>query len=254
MIDRSMCVVAWVMLLAVTGPLRAGTAEPLHDYLTRTSGHFPVSAGDVASNTESMPLYLAENSEGDTGSGETGRAVRNATIAGVGLGMSMDEAVAALEASGFELHKYSERCLEHDNDQDNPCYRRTTGVTLERISGPSLFDGGFSEMTVRLKDDQVYWVRRVDSFLLNRLPDDFDLQGLSSKYRTNYFQRFSGARYRAQGTGGRSHIHDFDDMTPPPWEGFITSPHAQVAVGEPGRGRYVSTIELHWKALVGLEW
>lgn len=251
---RSMCAVAWVMLLVVTVPLRAGTVEPLDTRLARTSGHVPVSADDAASSTEHAILYLAESSAADTDSGETGRTVRNATIAGVRLGMTMDEAVAALEAAGFELHKYSERCLGHDNEQDNPCYRRTTGITLERISGPSLFEGGFSEMTVRLKDDQVYWVRRVDSYLLNRLPDDFDLQGLSGKYRTDYFERFSGATYHAQGTGGRSHIHDFDDTIPPPWEGFITSPHAQVAVGEPGRGRYASTIELHWKGLVGLEW
>ncbi|MDZ7829772.1 MAG: hypothetical protein U5K33_09905 [Halofilum sp. (in: g-proteobacteria)] len=249
-----MCAVAWVMLLVVTEPLRAGTAESAAEHLARSAAHFPVSAHEAASNTERATLYLAENSATDSASVETARTVRNATIAGVGLGMSMEEAVAALEATGFELHRNNDRCLGHADDEDNPCYRRTTGVTLERISGPSLFEGGFSEMTVRLKDDQVYWIRRVDSFLVRRLPDDFDLQGLAEKYRTNYFERFSGARYQGQGTGGRSHIHDFDDTTPPPWQGLITSPHAQVAVGEPGRGRYGTTIELHWKGLVGLEW
>jgi hypothetical protein len=109
-------------------------------------------------------------------------------------------------------------------------------------------------MTVRRKDDQVYWIRRVDSYLIGRLPDDSDLQALQERYRTNYFERLSGARYRAQGTAGRSHIHDFDDATPPPWEGFITSPHARVSIGEAGRRRYASTIELQWKGLVGLEW
>lgn len=251
---RSTCTLAWLTWLMVTEPLWAGTGQPAHDDPAWTSGRVQVSAGDAASDTEGTPLYLAENSATDAGSGEALGAVREATVAGVALGMSMDEAIAALQAAGFELHRNSERCLGHADDEDNPCYRRTVGVDLERISGPSLFEGGFSKMTVRLKDDQVYWVRRVDSYLIDRLPDDFDLQALQERYRTNYFARFSGARYRAQGTAGRSHIHDFDDATPPPWEGFITSPHAQVSIGEPGRGRYASTIELQWKGLVGLEW
>jgi hypothetical protein len=251
---RQICAVAWVIPLVVAGPLRADTADPEREYLLPSARHATVSAVDGASNTDRAVLLLAANSAVDSVSNATGRTVRNATIAGVRLGMSMDEAVNALEAAGFELHKYSERCLGHDNDQDNPCYRRTTGVTLERISGPSQFEGGFSEMTVRLKDDQVYWIRRVDNFLLDRLPDDFDRKGLVEKYRTSYFERFSDAKYRAQGTSGRSHLHDFDDLVPPPWEGAITSPHAQVSLAEASRGRHSIFIEMHWKDLVGVEW
>jgi len=251
---RQTCAIASMVPLFFAGPLQADTIEPVRDHLPPITSHAAVSENSAAPDANRTMLLLAESSAADSASNEADWTVRNAAIAGVRLGMSMDEAVAALEAKGFELHKFSERCLGHDTDQDNPCYRRTTGVTLERISGPSLFEGGFSELTVRLKDDQVYWIRRVDSFLLDRLPDDFDLQGLPKKYRTDYFERFSDASYHAQGTAGRSHIHDFDDTTPPPWNSFITSPHAQVAVGEPGRGRYTSTIEMHWKELVGLEW
>lgn len=251
---RRICAVAWVISLMVAAPLRADSTEPAPEYLPSPAGHSTVSADGAASDTDGAILLLAANTETDSQSNEAGRTVRNATIAGVRLGMSINEAVNALEAAGFDVNKYNERCMGHENDQDNPCYSRMTGVTLKRIKGPSQFEGGFSEMTVRLKDDQVYWIRRVDGFLLDRLPDDFDRQGLVEKYRASYFERFADAKYRAQGTSGRSHLHDFDDLVPPPWNRPITSLHAQVSLPEASGGRYGTFIEMHWKDLVGVEW
>jgi len=250
------CTVVLVFGLALAVSLQAEANESVRDdalhAAARGGEQTPWSVDDPLSGA--ILVAAAESTDGSV-SGDRARTVRAAAIAGVRLGVSMDEAVAALEGAGFDVRKYNERCLGHDNDQDNPCHRPMTGVTLERISGPSRFEGGFSEVTLRLSNDQVYWIRKTDSFLVDRLPDDFDMEALVAKYRADYLARFADAKYQARGTSGRSHLHDFDDEVPPPWQGRITSPHAQVSVpGSSGRGRYGTAIEMHWKGLVGLEW
>lgn len=250
------CTVVLVIGLAFAISSRAEANESVRD----DALHAAARAGEQAPGSVDHPLSgaivvaAAESTDGSA-SGDPARTVRAAAIAGVSLGMSMEEAVDALEGAGFEVRKSNERCLGHDNDQDNPCHRPMTGVTLKRISGPSRFEGGFSEVTLRLSNDQVYWIRKADGFLVDRLPDDFDMEALVEKYRADYTARFADAKYQARGTSGRSHMHDFDDEVPPPWQGWITSPHAQVSVPDSsGRGRYVTAIEMHWKDLVGLEW
>lgn len=42
----------------------------------------------------------------------------------------------------------------------------------------------------------------------------FDRQGLAQKDRTSYLDLFSSVTDQAQGRGGRSRIHEFDDTTP----------------------------------------
>jgi hypothetical protein len=178
--------------------------------------------------------------------------VKNAEIKGLRLGMSLQEAVAAVEAAGYKLHGKSDACLIKGEVPANPCYNKIEGIRLQKIQGPSELDGGFSTLLVNVKDGKTYRVVLVEKYLLDRMPADFDKETAVRHYEEKYLPIFE-TRYKDMQERGRgTRRFEFDDESAPPYNRMISTPHAKVTVSS-GRGTFVANIQMTWENLVGIK-
>ena len=171
---------------------------------------------------------------------QTSKVVRNAEIDGVKLGMSIGQALTALEQHGYEM--------------ETPGQPSTiTGVTVE--GRRTTADGtGWVNIMLRQIDGKVYQIKKDIGYLIERLPEGLTTATLHEQYQQELTAPFAGARYEyAQ----NNRAVRFDDMSPPPYNKRITSPHAQVRVAPPVQshsGRWTAGVDLNWKDLVGADW
>lgn len=198
-----------------------------------------------------------DQSSAGVDAGYDGEGVKRADIAGVRLGMSLRGLVAALEKSGHDVRKRNSHCIkDYPEEAANPCFQQNRGVTLKRITGDSEVPGGWSELTIRVMNNKVYFIRKEDSFLSNKLPESETEDHILSQYKELYMNKFSGARFHQENLYNRPNVYAFDDEMAPPYDVSknVVTPHARFSLSGGGRGRFTAVVEMHWKDSVGVDW
>jgi len=196
---------------------------------------------DQPATSEQPPPASNPSQPPDLNASKTSEVVRNAQIDGVKLGMPIEEALSELKRRGYEMKVPSQPSA-------------LTGVTVKG-KGTTSDGAGWIEIMLRQMDGKVYQFKKDIGYLTSRLPDDLTVAKLHEKYRRELTSPFSGARYEYPVKNRGIH---FDDMSPPPYNRKVTTPHAQVLVHPSGQnyygGRWGASVDLHWKDLVGADW
>jgi len=192
----------------------------------------------LADNPRDVPIVRQPP---DPDAPKTSEVVRNAQIDGVKLGMPIEKALSELKQRGYEMEAPG-----HPRPQ--------TGVTVKG-KGTTADGAGWIEIMLRQMDGKVYQIKKDIGYLTSRLPEDLTVATLHEQYWQELTSPFSGARYEhpVQNRG----IH-FDDISPPPYNRKVTSPHAEVFISPSGQnyygGRWGASVDFHWKDLVGADW
>ena len=194
-----------------------------------------------ATSEQPPPASNSSSQASDLDALKASEVVRNAQIDGVKLGMPIEEALAELKRRGYEMETPSQPSA-------------LTGVTVKG-KGITSDGAGRIEIMLREMDGKVYQFKKDIAYMTGRLPEDLTVATLHEKYHRELTSPFSGARYEhpVQNRG----IH-FDDISPPPYNRKVTSPHAQVLVAPSDQnyygGRWTASVDFHWKNLVGADW
>ncbi|WP_169546090.1 hypothetical protein [Sneathiella aquimaris] len=168
--------------------------------------------------------------------------VVNAIVDGVGLGMTHENAVAALQSKGYKLGK----CAEPGKSVQKPCFSAKFGTTIKGARKQ-----GYEKLSVRILNDKVYWLSKRVTFIPGRnLPDGQTVSTLKQDYYDKYRALFDAEYFHQY---GKQPIYHFDDTSPPPYSRKISSPHAVLSLNE-GRGTLIVGIDMEWKELVGAKW
>jgi hypothetical protein len=168
--------------------------------------------------------------------------VAKAVVDGVGLGMTQENAVAALQSKGYKLGK----CAKPKTSLQKPCFNAKFGTTIKGARKK-----GYEKLSVRILNDKVYWLSKRVTFIPGRnLPDGQTVSTLKQDYYDKYRALFDAEYFHQY---GKQPIYHFDDTSPPPYSRKISSPHAVLSLNE-GRGTLIVGIDMEWKGLVGATW
>ena len=208
---------------------------PTDDLLNRLQSTVSQSQTTLAVND----ISVGESSPSAPGKAEAAGngVVKNVVIDGVRLGMTQDEAVTALSASGF--------LMEPPRPPDS-----LVGI---RVHGSKLTDDGNGSVKVYIStmNGKVYQFVEEVLYLPNRLPSGKTWADLESYWKNKLFEPFEAARYRGEPFRSRT---GFDDETPPPYLPLPKTPHAEVYFSFNPRSGLVVQMDMNWKNSVGATW
>ncbi len=196
---------------------------------------------DQPATSEQPPPASNPSQAPDLNTSKTSEVVRSAQIDGVKLGMPIEEALSELKRRGYEMETPSQPSA-------------LTGVTVKG-NGTTSDGAGYIDIMLRQMDGKVYQFKKDIGYLTARLPEDLTVATLYEKYHQELTSPFSGARYEHPVQNRAIH---FDDMSPPPYNRKVTSPHAEVFIIPSEQnfygGRWGASVNMHWKDLVGADW
>jgi peptidoglycan hydrolase-like protein with peptidoglycan-binding domain len=218
-----------LQLYAVKGNKFA--SDSVADYTYLTSVSLPTKSKAAASaNGASQTEKTHQKAQ------SSGGVVANAEVDGIKLLMPVTDALEILKAKGFEMD----------------ALRPEHPVAGGRSTGRADTEDGAGRIKVRLsyKGGVVFEYHRQVLYLADRIPAGGSPESLADKYRQEFDGIFAKAKYAHADSRGNFHV---DDVSPPPYDRKIFSPHAKFFVSQPGNPRFIANVDLAWREAVGIE-